>query len=75
MACQYFVYLAWDHEIEIINIGNFLFYRYNFYTFGHAVRELYSSRGSREGNNAFLEVRISALAIVLTAVQIGGNYV
>ena len=33
-------------------------YRYNFYTFGHAVRELYSSRGSREGNNAFLEVRI-----------------
>ncbi|XP_073244839.1 poly [ADP-ribose] polymerase tankyrase-like isoform X3 [Porites lutea] len=28
---------------------------YNFYTFGHAVRELYSSRGSREGNNAFLE--------------------
>ena len=36
----------------------FLFCRYNFYTFGHAVRELYSSRGSREGNNAFLEVRI-----------------
>ena len=32
--------------------------RYNFYTFGHAVRELHSSRGSREGNNAFLEVSI-----------------
>lgn len=32
--------------------------RYNFYTFGHAVRELHSSRGSREGNNAFLCVRI-----------------
>ncbi|KAL9986739.1 hypothetical protein ACROYT_G000926 [Oculina patagonica] len=28
---------------------------YNFYTFGHAVRELNSSRGSREGNNAFLQ--------------------
>ena len=34
-----------------------LVYRYNFFTFGHAVRELSASRGSREGNNAFLEVR------------------
>ncbi|XP_048584119.1 poly [ADP-ribose] polymerase tankyrase isoform X2 [Nematostella vectensis] len=27
---------------------------YNFYTFGHGVSEIYSSRGSREGNDAFL---------------------
>ncbi|XP_015763135.1 PREDICTED: ankyrin-1-like [Acropora digitifera] len=31
---------------------------YNFYTFGHAVRELHASRGSREGNSAFLEDEI-----------------
>lgn len=28
---------------------------YNFHTFGHAVRQIYASRGSREGNNAFLK--------------------
>ena len=29
-------------------------FRYNFYTFGHAVRQITTSRGNKEGNNAFL---------------------
>ena len=35
---------------------NSCFHRYNFYTFGHAVRNIEASRGSKEGNNAFLKV-------------------
>ena len=32
----------------------FTLFRYNFYTFGHAVRQITTSRGNKEGNNAFL---------------------
>eukprot|EP00795_Rhopilema_esculentum_P008747 gene8747-14770_t len=39
-------------SLEKMNTG-----RYNFYTFGHAVREVQASRGAKEGNNAFLKER------------------
>ena len=47
----------------------FYFVRYNFYTFGHAVRELHASRGSREGNSAFLEVRAQLTVFVFVEFQ------
>ena len=37
----------------------YLLCRYNFFTFGHAVRPIEASRGAREGNNAFVKVRLS----------------
>ena len=47
----------------------FDYVRYNFYTFGHAVRELHASRGSREGNSAFLEVRAQLTVFVFVEFQ------
>ena len=40
-------------------VPEYLLCRYNFFTFGHAVRQIEASRGAKEGNNAFVKVSLS----------------